>query len=74
MDDMKLSKYMEVKGLSDAQFAALGPFPIRTVEKWRRDERYPRRRHLQRIAEATNGDVMPNDFAGIPGIEKSAAE
>ena len=60
---MKLSDFMTASGLDDDQMAALlGGCSAHAVKKWRYGERLPRPEQLRRIAEVTDGQVMPNDF------------
>ena len=61
--DMKLSEYMKQNCLDDAAMAArIGGCSEGAVRKWKYGERTPRPEQLARIAEATDGKVMPNDF------------
>ena len=59
-----LAKFMQDHDLDDASFAlSLGNCQATAVRKWRLGERFPRKDQLRRIAEITNNDVTPNDFA-----------
>lgn len=62
---MRLADYLATKGISQAEMARrIG------VSRWS-ISRYcagdlPSRDKLERIAEATGGDVLPNDFCDLP--------
>lgn len=60
---MKLSAYMTDKKLTPEEMAEkIGNVSASGVIKWAREERVPRKDQMQRIYEATNGMVTPNDF------------
>ena len=72
---MKLSAFMQKQNLDDASFARLlGDCQTTAVRKWRLGERFPRIEQLRRIAEITNNEVTPNDFAGVSQPRTEAAE
>lgn len=59
---MKLRTYLGIKGLSQRAFAKrLDVKPI-TVWRWCHGHRLPDRASMQRIFEATGGQVSANDF------------
>ena len=63
---MDLGSFMKANGLDDVAMAALiGGCSASAVKKWRYGERIPRPDHLRRIADATSGQVTPNDFLSV---------
>jgi transcriptional regulator with XRE-family HTH domain len=65
MGRMTLSAYLEAQGMSYADFArAIGARSTETARRYATGERFPHRKMLERIAEATNGKVTANDFMG----------
>jgi transcriptional regulator with XRE-family HTH domain len=59
---MKLSDYLAMANKSAATFAAELGMSVSAVNFWRTGERTPRIAQMQKIYEATNGAVSPNDF------------
>ena len=59
---MRLSEYIKSNSLTDAEFAAKGPFSRGAVIKWRYGQRIPRPDQMRRISEVTDGQVTANDF------------
>lgn len=59
---MKLSDYLAMANKSAAAFAAELGTSVSAVNFWRNGERTPRIAQMQKIYEATNGAVAPNDF------------
>jgi hypothetical protein len=60
---MKIQTYMTANKISPEAMAELvGGVTESGVRKWVYGERIPRPDQLRRIAEVTNGEVMPNDF------------
>lgn len=66
---MKLSHYLELKGLTDAAFAALAKCDRTTVMRWRRGKTRPTPSQIVSIENLTDGAVTPNDW-----FESIAAE
>jgi len=63
---MKLSSYLDIHGMTDAEFARRVNVTRHTVGRYRLGERFPHPDVLTRIHKATNGQVTANDFAGLP--------
>jgi transcriptional regulator with XRE-family HTH domain len=63
---MKLSDYLAMANKSAATFAAELGISVSAVNFWRTGERTPRITQMQKIYEATNGAVTPNDFLPLP--------
>ncbi len=59
---MTLSEYLKESGNTAAEFAEIIGVSQEAVRMWLRGERRPRFEHLEAIAEATSGRVLPNDF------------
>ena len=59
---MKLSKYLSVMKLSQTEFAKAVDRRDSQISRWLKGERRPDWDSMLRIAEATDGAVMPNDF------------
>jgi hypothetical protein len=58
---MKLSNYIKERGITEVDFSKLIDVKAPSVNRYLRD-RVPTPAVMRRIIEATNGDVMPNDF------------
>jgi transcriptional regulator with XRE-family HTH domain len=63
---MKLSDYLAMTNKSAATFAAELGTSVSAVNYWRTGDRTPRIAQMQKIYEATNGAVAPNDFLTLP--------
>lgn len=59
---MDLHTYMRSHGLTDTEMAEKTGFSSSAIGKWRRLERFPRPKQMQRIRAATEGAVCPADF------------
>lgn len=59
---MTLSQYLALTGLTQQQFGRLIGVTQITVSRYVHGLRIPRVEHLRRIAEVTQGAVMPEDF------------
>lgn len=71
---MKLATYMKNNGIDDDAMASIiGDCSASGVRKWKYGERIPERSTMQRIFEATNGEVAPNDFYDV-GASSQADE
>lgn len=68
---MKLSEYLESRGLTDAAFAALVGRDRTSVTRWRNGTTRPDLDALLAVYVATGGLVTPNDFL-IPANMDSA--
>lgn len=64
---MKLSDYLIDKQLSPAAFARIIEVGRMSVHRYINGDRFPRPDVLQRIQQATQGQVTPNDFLPAPG-------
>ena len=71
---MKLSEYLRAIEMKPSQFAASIGVPASTIARILNEGRMPHGGTLRKIAEATGGEVMPNDFAfGDPQPEPREA-
>lgn len=59
---MTLEKWMKIKGYTDGQFAELIGMDRSTVNLYRHGLRMPRPAVMEKITDATAGQVKPNDF------------
>tara|TARA_R110000851_G_scaffold327364_1_gene496779 strand:+ start:215 stop:406 length:192 start_codon:yes stop_codon:yes gene_type:complete len=59
---MTLSEYLNYSGKTQIKFAEEVGASAGAVKKWVYGERFPRRAHLSKIKNATQGNVTPNDF------------
>ena len=59
---MKLERWMKIKGYTDGQFAELIGMDRSTVNLYRHGLRMPRPAVMEKITDATAGQVKPNDF------------
>jgi DNA-binding transcriptional regulator YdaS (Cro superfamily) len=69
---MKLSDYLAMTNKSAAKFADEIGASTSAVNFWRSGGRTPRIGQMQKIFEATNGAVTPNDF--LPSLPFRSAE
>jgi len=70
---MKISDYMAQAELTEAQAAILFGCSQATVNKIKLGKQWPSPGLMRRIAEATAGSVMPNDFAGLATDTEASA-
>lgn len=61
---MTLADYLKRKTLNDAQFGRLIGVPRQYVQRYR-NGRTPSPEIMERIFEATGGEVTANDFFGL---------
>jgi transcriptional regulator with XRE-family HTH domain len=59
---MKLRDFLNAKQISDAEFAKTIRVSPTAVYRYAENQRTPRNGIMQRIIEATNGQVTANDF------------
>lgn len=62
---MQLSEYLVDKKIEPAAFAKALRVSKEAVRLWALGERTPRPELMRKIAEATGGQVMPNDFMSV---------
>ena len=62
---MQFNDWLSQKGLTDGQFATLVNADRSTISRLRRGKHNASLDLLSRIAEATLGDVTPNDFISL---------
>ena len=62
---MKLSEYLQINGLSLAEFARLCRTSTSTIMRARDQEVVPSKRVLDAIWKASDGQVCPNDIIDI---------
>lgn len=60
--DMTLDEYLHTNRIKDTRFAQLVGVSNATVGRWRKGEVPGSMETMRKIAEATDGAVMPNDF------------
>lgn len=60
--DMTLDEYLHTNRIKDTRFAQLVGVSSATVGRWRKGEVPGSMETMRKIAEATDGAVMPNDF------------
>lgn len=70
---MKLAVYLSKNGISHSMFAETIGTSQATVSRYALSRRIPRAEHMVKIAEATHGQVTPNDFL-LPEMEADLAE
>jgi transcriptional regulator with XRE-family HTH domain len=59
---MNLRTYLDQKKISPARFAGSIKVSVAALHRYLGGERIPRPEVLERIVEATDGTVQPNDF------------
>lgn len=70
---MTLQEFMRARKLDDEAMASkVGEVSAHGVRKWRTGERMPRARQMQRIINATEGLVRPDDFFSAPAAKAVA--
>ncbi|TSD89093.1 helix-turn-helix transcriptional regulator [Mycobacterium sp. KBS0706] len=57
-----LRDYLQVRGISPAEFARQIGRDRKTVHRWVSGERIPRPPEMAKIRDATGGEVTANDF------------
>lgn len=60
--NMTLHDYLELNGIKPSQLAKLAGVPAATITRVLRGERKPGLLLMEKIMQATNGYVTPNDF------------
>lgn len=71
---MQLQTYLELKGISEKQFAEAVGGSEGGVKKWVRRERIPRPDAMRKIVKATDGAVTPDDFfMNANGVDREGA-
>ena len=73
---MKLGTYLRKNGIPQSEFARILGVTQQAVAHWVAGERFPRRGHLIRIHQKTDGAVTPRDFidhGGVNGYRRKAA-
>jgi transcriptional regulator with XRE-family HTH domain len=68
---MKLSEWLTLKEISDADFGVMIGRSRSAVSRLRREETQPDWETAAKIRDATNGAVTPNDFLPEPSSEPS---
>jgi transcriptional regulator with XRE-family HTH domain len=58
----RLKKWLKDHNLTGAEFAKIIGVQQACVSLWLTGERFPRPENMQKIMEATGGEVQPNDF------------
>jgi transcriptional regulator with XRE-family HTH domain len=69
---MTLSEYLEKHSMPPSGFAAKIGVPASTIARLLKGYRKPGLDLLKKIADATNGEVMPNDFLAAPQTTEAA--
>lgn len=70
---MRLSDYLEKNRLTQTAFAELIGADQGQIARYVSGERLPRRDLMQKIIDATDGAVTPNDFFQVPTPSQEAA-
>jgi transcriptional regulator with XRE-family HTH domain len=71
--DMKLEAWIESTGRTSASFARDLGVEASTIHRIVRRERKPSHALMEKIAQATEGAVTPNDFFDVPDTPDAAA-
>jgi len=69
---MTLSEYLAEQSLPPSSFASRIGVPASTIARLLNGERKPGLDLLKKIADATDGAVMPNDFLTSPQSDEAA--
>ena len=69
---MKLASWLDINGLSDAEFARQVGVERQTIGRYKFGERFLKPDLLTKIYKATEGNVSANDFAGLSASKNSA--
>jgi transcriptional regulator with XRE-family HTH domain len=59
---MKLKTYLTEESIGVTEFARRLGVSRQTIHRYLASRRYPNAKHLRRISEVTDGQVLPNDF------------
>ena len=59
---MRLNSYLKYAGKTHKDFADELGLSVSAIHKWLYGQRFPRKEHLKKIQELTNGEVTTNDF------------
>jgi transcriptional regulator with XRE-family HTH domain len=70
---MQLATYLSQKAISDGDFAEAIGVTRQAVHRYKSGERFPERAVLQKISEATEGNVTANDFMPAQAQAEDAA-
>lgn len=70
---MRLSDYLEASSIRPTAFARQLGVSHTTVARWAAGTVPPSLEWMEKIAEATGGQVMPNDFMRQPAAEETPA-
>lgn len=63
---MRLDDWLKQRGVSEAAFGRQIGVKQQSVNRYRKHENIPDRDIMARIVDATGGEVLPNDFYGLP--------
>lgn len=69
---MRLTSWLDINGLSDAEFARQVGVERQTIGRYKFGERFPKPDLLTKIYKATAGNVTANDFVGMVAHKNSA--
>ena len=61
-DEMTLTDWLYKEERTRAWFARRIGTPVSTIDRIIREERSPTHKIMEKIIQATNGEVLPNDF------------
>lgn len=70
---MRLAEYLKSENLKPSHLALRLSVPASTITRLAKGERKPSLDLAKKIADATDGHVTPNDFAGIDSASSDGA-
>ena len=62
---MTIREYLNKYEISTPQFSKKLGIKLATMNSYRYNVSIPKRKHMEKIYEATNKEVQPNDFYGL---------
>ncbi len=62
---MKLSKFLKERDLTCGEFGDQVGATAEAVRLWASDQRIPKKEFMEKIAAATDGTVLANDFFNV---------
>jgi len=71
---MNLKQWMTRHGVTGLELAKALGIASQTVYRYAHGQRVPGKSMMLRICEATDGEVEPNDFYGVPSRSPAAVQ
>lgn len=65
---MRLEEWLAKEDRTKAWFARMIGVPPSTIARILADNRSPTHQVMEKIIQATNGEVLPNDFFDLPAL------